>query len=67
MDVGCSLKGSVAANFEVTAYSILAPAKISNLCIFEYTYTYIRIYMVILWMIHMYIRIYMVILWMIIE
>ena len=67
MDVGCSLKGSVAANFKVTAYSILAPAKISNLCIFEYTYMYIRIYMVILWMIHMYIRIYMVILWMIIE
>ena len=28
---------------------------------------YIRIYMVILWMIHMYIRLYMVILWMIIE
>ena len=44
MDVGCSLKGSVAANFEVTAYSILAPAKISNLCIFEYTYVYSNIH-----------------------
>ena len=36
--------GSVAAKFEVTAYSILAPAKISNLCIFEYTYVYSNIH-----------------------
>ena len=36
--------GSVAAKFEVTAYSILAPAKISNLCIFEYTYVYLNIH-----------------------
>ncbi len=41
--------GSVAAKFEVMAYSKLAPPKISNLCIFEYIC--IRIYMVILWMI----------------
>jgi hypothetical protein len=59
-------QGSVAANFKVTAYSKLAPAKISNLCLFEYTYVYSNIHG------HfvddfMYIRIYMVILWMIIE
>ncbi len=36
--------GSVAAKFEVTANSILAPAKISNLCIFEYTYVYSNIH-----------------------
>jgi hypothetical protein len=35
---------SVAAKFEVTAYSKLAPAKISNLCIFEYTYVYSNIH-----------------------
>jgi hypothetical protein len=35
---------SVAAKFEVTAYSKLAPRKISNLCIFEYTYVYSNIY-----------------------
>jgi hypothetical protein len=39
--VGC---GSVAAKFEVTAYSKLAPPKISNLCIFEYTYVYSNIH-----------------------
>jgi hypothetical protein len=38
------LGGAVAAKFEVTAYSILAPAKISNLCIFEYTYVYSNIH-----------------------
>jgi hypothetical protein len=36
--------GSVAAKFEVTAYSKLAPPKISNLCIFEYTYVYSNIH-----------------------
>ena len=36
--------GSVAAKFEVTAYSKLAPSKISNLCIFEYTYVYSNIH-----------------------
>ena len=35
---------SVAAKFEVTAYSKLAPSKISNLCIFEYTYVYSNIH-----------------------
>ena len=35
---------SVAAKFEVTAYSKLAPRKISNLCIFEYTYVYSNIH-----------------------
>ena len=35
---------SVAAKFEVTAYSKLAPAKISNLCIFEYRYVYSNIH-----------------------
>ena len=35
---------SVAAKFEVTAYSKLAPAKISNICIFEYTYVYSNIH-----------------------
>jgi hypothetical protein len=38
---GC---GAVAAKFEVTAYSKLAPAKILNLCIFEYTYVYSNIH-----------------------
>jgi hypothetical protein len=42
-DTTCST-GSVAAKFEVTAYSKLAPAKISNLCIFEYTYVYSNIH-----------------------
>jgi hypothetical protein len=36
--------GSVAAKFEVTAYSKLAPGRISNLCIFEYTYVYSNIH-----------------------
>ncbi len=44
----CSLaktaRGSVAAKSEFTAYSILAPHKISNLCIFEYTYVYSNIH-----------------------
>ena len=35
---------SVAAKFEVTAYSKLAPPVISNLCIFEYTYVYSNIH-----------------------
>ena len=35
---------SVAAKFEVTAYSKLAPPKILNLCIFEYTYVYLNIH-----------------------
>jgi hypothetical protein len=39
-----SIGGSVAAKFEVTAYSILAPGQISNLCIFEYTYVYSNIH-----------------------
>ena len=39
-----SRRGSVAAKFEVTAYSKLAPPKISNLCIFEYTYVYSNIH-----------------------
>ncbi len=36
--------GSVAAKSKFTAYSILAPRKISNLCIFEYTYVYSNIH-----------------------
>ena len=39
-----SIRGSVAAKFEVTAYSKLAPPKISNLCIFEYTNVYSNIH-----------------------
>ncbi len=39
---GCC--GSVAAKLKVTAYSILASNKISNLCIFKYTYVYSNIH-----------------------
>jgi hypothetical protein len=36
--------GSVTANFEVMAYLKLAAGKISNLCIFNYTYVYSNIH-----------------------
>ena len=42
--LGPQLCRSVAAKFEVTAYSILAPCKISNLYIFECTYVYSNIH-----------------------
>ena len=44
MGIAVCIWGSVAAKFEVTAYSKLAPHKISNLCIFEYTYVYSNIH-----------------------
>jgi len=35
---------SVAANFEVTAYSKLAAGKISNMAVFDFTYVYSNIH-----------------------